>query len=177
MATPPTFTAGSILTAAQMNSVGMWLVASGTIGTAVSTVAVANCFTGDYDAYKIVVSGGAASADSFMKMVLGASTTGYYQARNGVLYSTGARSDGADNNAAAWTAVGTSLTTGLDAEITLINVNYAKWTVLKGFYTTGSAGTDVVGVHQVNTAYTGFTIYPNSGTWTGGYYRVYGYRV
>jgi hypothetical protein len=40
MATPPDFSSGAVLTAAQMNSVGLWLVKTQTVGTAVSSVAV-----------------------------------------------------------------------------------------------------------------------------------------
>jgi hypothetical protein len=46
MATPPDFSSGAVLTAAQMNSVGLWLVKTQTVGTTVSSVAV----TGDENA-------------------------------------------------------------------------------------------------------------------------------
>jgi hypothetical protein len=110
-----TFTSGATLTASDVNTyltnAGLVWKAGGTIGTTVSSLVISNCFSGSFDAYRIVISGGAASADSFIKVILGASTTGYYQARQGMVFSGGARSDGTDNNAAAWTACGTSLTT------------------------------------------------------------------
>jgi hypothetical protein len=53
MATPPDFTAGQILTAAQMNAVSMWKITE-TAFTNESVVLVAGCFTGDYRHYKIV---------------------------------------------------------------------------------------------------------------------------
>jgi hypothetical protein len=53
MPTPPDFTSGQVLTAAQMNAVGMWEVASGTLsGTATN---FQGCFTNDYDKYIIKV--------------------------------------------------------------------------------------------------------------------------
>ena len=54
MATPPDFSSGAVLTAAQMNSVGLWLVGS-TTATSGTTAQVLGCFTTDYDAYKIIV--------------------------------------------------------------------------------------------------------------------------
>ena len=49
MATPPTFSSGSVLTAAQMNAVGLWLVKTQTVGTAVSSVSVTDVFSSNYD--------------------------------------------------------------------------------------------------------------------------------
>lgn len=62
MATPPTFSVGSILTAAQMNAVGLWLVKSQTIGAGVSSVTVSDAFSADYDNYEVVYQTGDASA-------------------------------------------------------------------------------------------------------------------
>ena len=147
-----------------------------TVGSAVSSVVISGAFSSLYEGYKIVVSGGAPSADSFMRLVLGSSITGYYSGRNGLTWSSGTRSDGVDNNAAQFTAVGTSLSNGLAAEITLINPNLAKYTNLVASYNVTNASVLVNGIHQVATAFTAFTISPNSGTWTGGTVTVYGYR-
>ena len=67
MATPPTFSAGAVLTAAQMNKIGLWTtvptsVANGTISgnavtfSGVSSVSLNGVFTSDFDAYRIVAS-------------------------------------------------------------------------------------------------------------------------
>jgi hypothetical protein len=54
MATPPVFTAGQVLTAAQMNAVGLWKVDSGTF-SAVTSVSLPNgTFTADYDNYRLM---------------------------------------------------------------------------------------------------------------------------
>jgi hypothetical protein len=97
MATPPTFSSGTVLTAAQMNAVGLWLVKTQTIGNAVSSVAVTNAFSTDYDNYKIIISGGASSAQAFLTLQLGASATGYYYANSGVTYAGVAFVGGASN--------------------------------------------------------------------------------
>jgi hypothetical protein len=175
------FTSGQILTAAQMTALqansGLVYIKTQTIGSAVSTVNVTSAFSATYDAYKIVVTGGTPSANSNMRLVFGASVTGYYASRNGVTWSTGLRSDGVDNNAAIWAAVGTSLTNGLSAEITCVNPGLAKYTTIAGFYSSTDGSVNYSGIHQVATAYTDFTISPSSGTWTGGTVIVYGYRL
>jgi hypothetical protein len=54
-----TFTTGEVLTASDTNTylanAGLVYVKSQTIGTGVSSVIVSDCFTTDYDNYKIVV--------------------------------------------------------------------------------------------------------------------------
>jgi hypothetical protein len=77
MATPPDFTTGAVLTAAQMNAVGLWLVKTQTVGSAVPDVTVTDAFSADYDNYKILYTGGTASgAVGPLNMKLGSSTTG-----------------------------------------------------------------------------------------------------
>jgi len=176
-----TFTTGEVLTASDTNTYlansGLKFIKSQTIGTTVSTVNVTSAFSATYDAYKIVVTGGTPSANGNMRLVLGASVTGYYAARNGITWSTGARSDGVDNNAAIWAAVGTAQTNGLAAEITIINPGLAKYSTIAGAYNNDTASVVYSGIHQVATAYTDFTLSPSTGTWTGGTVIVYGYRL
>ncbi len=47
--TYPSFSAGDILTAADMNAVGLWLVKTQTVGTAVASVTVTDAFSSTYD--------------------------------------------------------------------------------------------------------------------------------
>jgi len=175
------FTSGQILTATQMSSLqsnsGLVYIKSTTIGTAVSSVNVTGAFSTTWDGYKIVISGGVPSTNANVRLQLGSSVTGYYAARNGITWSDGSRSDGVDNNAAIWAAVGSGLTQGLSAEIVLINPGLAKYTTVGGFYSNTTASVVFSGVHQVATAYTDFTLSPSSGTWTGGTVIVYGYRL
>jgi hypothetical protein len=176
MATPPTFSSGAVLTAAQMNSVGLWLVKTQAVGSGVSSVTVTDAFSADYDNYLITVSGGVGSTESYFQMTLGASVTGYYQARQGIVYATGARSDGKDNNAAAWTAVGSVSTNALSMYLSINNPFLAKYTQQSGNYVSATSGVIQNGEHQVATSYSSFTITTASGTITGGTIRVYGYR-
>ena len=176
MATPPTFSSGAVLTAAQMNKVGLWLVKTQTIGSAVSSVTVSDAFSADYDNYLITVSGGVGSTGSFFKMTLGASTTGYYQARQGLVYATGGRSDGAENNATSWPAIGSISTNGLSIYLSINNPFLAKYTQQSSNYVSASSAAVQNGEHQVATSYSSFTIAALSGTVTGGTIAVYGYK-
>jgi hypothetical protein len=178
MATPPDFSAGAVLTAAQMNAIGLWLVKTQTIGTTVSSVTVSNAFNSDYDNYRIVISGGVGSTNITLSLQLGASTTGYYSITNYATYAaaTTPLSSG-DNNGAVWTTVGYAGTNFLQASFDLIGPNLAKWTSLNSaaWSATTVAGNSN-GMHQVATAFTGFTLGVNTGTLTGGTIYIYGYR-
>jgi hypothetical protein len=51
MATPPDFSVGQVLTAAQMNAVGLWLVKTQTIAAGSTDVTVTNAFPDDFDVF------------------------------------------------------------------------------------------------------------------------------
>ena len=55
MATPPDFVVGGILTAAQMNAVGLWKVGTVTAGPS-AEILVNNVFNSDYANYRVIVS-------------------------------------------------------------------------------------------------------------------------
>ena len=177
MATPPTFGSGAVLTAAQMNSVGLWLVKTQTVGSAVASVTVSDVFSSDYDNYKIIISGGAASTDVGFYMRLGATVAGYYSVYIYTAY-TGTTVAGFNaSNSSEWNSIGSSSSAGHQVSIDLLNPFLAKRTSYGGFNqnTTTNAG-HVAGYLANTTSYTGFTIIPTSGTLTGGTIKVYGYR-
>jgi hypothetical protein len=178
MATPPSFTAGAVLTAAQMNSVGLWLVKSQTIGSAVSSVTVTDAFSADFDNYKIIVSGGVASTLVDLNFVLTGSTANYYQSQIISSYATGAVTGAGTAAGSSWT-VGYGSTSALNANIDIQGPNLAKTTQFscaRPTMTTSGSAVFVSGFHNVTTAYTGLTITTSSGTITGGTIKVYGYR-
>jgi hypothetical protein len=51
MATPPDFTAGQVLTAAQMNKIGLWVVKTETAFSAAASVTADSVFTADFTNY------------------------------------------------------------------------------------------------------------------------------
>jgi hypothetical protein len=180
MATPPVFTAGQVLTAAQMNKIGLWLVKSETIGTSVSSVVVADAFTSDFANYRIVVSGGTITASAALYLQLGSTTTGYYYTIWGFAYA-GTQISAAGVNQANF-YIGASVADGHSAIIDIAQPQLAKRTYYSGNYvsmlTTGAtSGTLTVGGYLNNsTQYTGFTMSTSTGLMTGGKIDVYGYR-
>jgi hypothetical protein len=176
--TYPTFNAGQILTAAEMNAVGLWLVKTQAVGTGVSSVTVSSAFTSDYNHYLITWSGGTVSADTDIACVLGASVTGYYQFLNYGLSSTTIPLGAGRNNQNNFSWCGGGLAgQGGHARFELLNPNVAIYTkLLSGSYQNGSNYGMTVGEHRVATAYTSFVLSPGLGTITGGTIRIYGYR-
>lgn len=176
-----TFTTGEVLTAADTNTylanAGLVYVTSTTIGSAVSSVTVSNCFSSTYDNYRILVNGGSASADNNLQMTLNGGTTAYY----GALIYAGTGGTGpfaaGDNNAAQWSFMSYHTTTsGIITAIELLGPNLAEWTGIQAPYITAGSGGTYTGVRQSTTQHTGFTLTPSSGTLTGGTITVYGYR-
>ena len=180
MATPPDFTAGQVLTAAQMNAIGLWEIKSQTIGSAVSSVTVTNAFSADYDKYLITVTGGVGSISAGGSIQFGSTNTGYYWAANYVAY-TGSSGvfNGANDTAFKESFYGSASALACCMEVT--NPFAAKETLVSWRH--GGAATTTVNLHVVGngylnntTSYTAFTITPTGGTLTGGIIRVYGYR-
>jgi hypothetical protein len=178
MATPPDFTAGAVLTAAQMNQLGMFLVKEETIGAGVASVTVTDAFSADYDCYKILISGGVGSATAVLQTQLGATATGYYYGGDARTYA-GVTLNIQAANGTNWYAGEASVNT-IEMNIDIKQPFLAKNTTFAGAF--GATRTDAywlaVGGYLANTtSYTDFTITPSGGaTLTGGTIRVYGYR-
>jgi len=75
MATPPTFTAGAVLTAAQMNAIGLWLVDAATFTTQTSISLPNDTFTADFTNYRLMLNLSAVTADATLTMRMRASGT------------------------------------------------------------------------------------------------------
>ena len=158
---------------------GLRLIKKQTIGSAVATVNVTSAFDATYDAYRIIIAGGVSSADCYLRLKLGASTTGYsasmmYTAS----YAATSVSVANDNNAAQFSLAGDGRNGQyLQMNLDLIGPGLAKYTrVGTNIAYQSSSGTGIMsGIHGVATAYTDFTITPSTGTMTGGTIYVYGY--
>jgi hypothetical protein len=153
------------------------LISSTTIGSAVSSVTVSSAFSSTYDNYRIVISGGAASADVNLNMTLGATATGYYRSQNYFTFA-GVASTGSQVNQTSWQAVGLATTNSMAGVFDLFNPNLAKTTWwFGGVLYASTTGLYGVGGGFLNdtTQYTAFTITTSSGTITGGTIKVYGY--
>ena len=176
-----TFTTGEVLTAADtntyLNNSGLVYVTSQTVGSAVSSVTISNCFSSTYDNYKIVVSGGTPSNNSVsLALKLGASAASYYSALWYAAWSVVAGTLLTVDNGASWTYAMASDTFGMGGHLDLFGPNKAAYTRMSGFYNRDDLGGTTWGIHKVATAYTDFTITASAGTLTGGTITVYGYR-
>jgi hypothetical protein len=177
MATPPSFTAGSVLTAAQMNAVGLWLVKSQAVGTGVSSVTVTGAFSADYNSYRVVIRGMKSAAPANVFLTFGATTSGYYGSfyydnYNGSSTGTLRRNNGSN------LVVGTSDTTLSEygAAFDVHNPFIAMSTTMAGMYY-GYSETGWYGGTQAGAnSYTSLVITPSTSTFTGGTISVYGYR-
>jgi hypothetical protein len=159
-----------------MNSVGLWLVKSQAVGTAVASVTVSSAFSADYDSYRIIYSGGSGTAGE-VKMSLGASTASY---RSACIYATWAGGTGVFglDNTASW-AVGSCRTLGNSVCIDVHRPFSADETWFNGTYiglATDSVSGSLNGYHSVASSYSSFIFTSSTGTLTGGTIYVYGYK-
>jgi hypothetical protein len=154
------------------------LISSTTIGTAVSSVTVNNAFSATYDAYKVTITGGTASATDYLTLKLGSITSGVDESLINKAYAGGVT--GASNTNQPFFSYAGNIYSGvgifLNADV--INPFLAKYTTCAS--TTGgqypTAAGFYNGIHKANTSFTDFTIAGFSGTLTGGTIRVYGYK-
>ena len=176
MPTPPTFTAYTPLTAAQLNQAGLWLVKTQTVGSGVASVTVTGAFSSDYDRYRITINNIVASTGGDLRFTLGSTATGYYGVYNYQIY-TGTSAIFYQNNTANSYIGGLGTIAG-EQSITfdIANPNKATRTAWHGqaygngyYFNWGYQVADT-------TQYTAFTIAPGTGTLTGGNISVYGYR-
>ena len=172
-----TFTAGQILTAAQMttlqSNIGLTFIKSQTIGSGVASVVVSDAFSASFEKYKIVVNGGVGSAGQAITMVLGAGAAVYDYVFSYLQY-TGAPTNSGASSQTGWSFVGESNTNGNTIDLDILNPFLAKYTLYFGGYMGSVAGFSA-GQLRNTVSYTAFTL-SVAGTMTGGTISVYGYR-
>lgn len=176
--TYPSFSSGEVLTAADMNAVGLWLVKTQTVGTAVSSVTVTGAFSSTYDNYLITMAGGTQTDNTSIYVQLGSSATGYYAFLNYGDVTANTPLGAARNNGVRFAWVGGGKATfASHASFQLVNPFAAAYTkLLHGTYQNDGGYGITTGEHRVATSYTSFVLGPESGTLTGGTIRVYGYK-
>ena len=180
MATPPVFTTGAVLTAAQMNGIGLWLTAS-TALTGQTTASVSNCFNSDFENYMLVWN---------VRGVAGTSAALYFQlALNGTPNATassyisagrfvGFPGVGASDFNGAGTSFGGSFFTSFtnNGSVTISQPFAALQTAMTGTYLSNNASVWIGGYHNQTSSYNG--LYFTNSTSAGMYGRisVYGMR-
>lgn len=175
----PIFAPGDVLTADDMNAVGLWLIKTQTVGTAVSSVTVTNAFSSNYDAYRIIWTDGTLSVQTDVGLQLSGSTASYFNWMVTGTYTSSAVVGANNNNGSIWNWAGGGNSDAAVLDVHLFNPFLAKHTYFNngGFYSPNAEAGFSSGVHKVATSYTGFVIDPaGAATMTGGTIRVYGYR-
>ena len=179
-----TFTTGEVLTASDTNTYlansGLVFVKEQTIGALVSSVTVTSAFSATYDAYQIVVAGGASNGGNGVAVLqIVAAATGYYLGGN---YSTfaGVASTIFGSNVTGWnlSAYNTNhVGFNIFVNQPFLTKNTSYSTNYYGPSTTDGAGT-IQGFLNNTTSYTDFTLIFGSGAFrvSGGTITVYGYR-
>lgn len=177
----PVFTTGEVLTAANMNKVGLWLINKTSVSGATQLV-VDGCYSSNYTNYLLVARIQTSSQDSFYQNRVGGSNaaTNYnrqlLEAQSTVVSTSTASGQTSfvftsNSNGAFWQTTEASIFAPALAEPTGIQVNHCR---TNGGYTVPSAFM-IYGNHSTATAYDGFRIFVPSGTLTGTVW-VYGRR-
>jgi hypothetical protein len=157
---------------------GLTLVKAQTLGTTVGSVTVTGAFSTTYDNYLVTLTGGVASTLNTASLTLGATATGYYRAGNYQTY-TGGTAVVYDANAVKWSDIGYGTTATLYTTIQIYAPNLVKPTFFTSsliYPTTSGLNLTQGGYLNNTTQYTDFTLTADTGTWTGGTVRVYGYQ-
>jgi hypothetical protein len=183
MATPPVFTSGSILTAAQMNSIGLWRISSGTQALTSTPTAFTSLFAGsDYANYRLMIKTTASSGGNRLLFRFLAtatpSTASYYCGGVGGDFSSAASVYFDRSNNASALSLGPAVSSASRiATLDIIGPNVAKQTLYSGYYsdTSNLVSFTIGGGHDVSTAYDGFDIGTNTGTQTIEW-ELYGYN-
>ena len=162
---------------------GLQLIKKQTIGSAVTSVTVTNAFNATFENYRIIITGGVASAFNWGKFILGASVASYYCANSVTTFLAATTPLAGANNGAAANNSWSFSTTTLDACIDIKNPFLAKATTFS-FQNTYQAGATAAGAsngggwHNSAVSYTDITFSPvGAETLTGGTIYIYGYGV
>jgi hypothetical protein len=172
----PSFNAGEILTAADMNAVGLWLVSTTTIGTGVTSVPVNNVFSANYTNYRIVWSNINASAGGNLNFQFSNITGSSYLTGGSFTSYASATLTGFGPAAATSWLIGSLGTTGSHGSIDVFAPQTATTKAFIGAGTSAGSQYSFNGHCTSTTQAVSFTFSVSGITMTGGTIRVYGYR-
>ena len=180
----PDFSPGEVLNAAAMDSIGLWKISATTTITS-GRIEVFNCFSANYDAYKIVFTNitAANAATSQFELYDGTNWTssGFYATRMQVGYNTTTFSGVIAANGAANVSLGMVVDTNATGGWIEIQNPYLTERTTFQFGGTdprvgGNGAITGSGYHNADTSFTGFRLLGGGQNITGGTVRVYGYR-
>jgi hypothetical protein len=175
----PVFTAGEVLTAANMNQIGLWKVASGSIALTTSPVNITGVFDDTkFSNYRVLfnVTDRSGANSFYIKFIAGTTPTSVNYISNGIGCNV------ASNAAAFFARVndGTEIQTGSTSGISkfaldIYDPNKAAVTQFNGTATTTGIGFTWGGQQSGSIAFTGLQVFLTSGTATVKY-QIFGYQ-
>lgn len=179
----PDFSSGEVLTSSDMDRVGLWRITRVTIGNAVSSVAVSNCFSSNFDNYRLILSDATVSVGGSIGLQLNNATGSSYYMGGIYMTFTSATINGYGPAAnTRWNDVWAAETVQSTGALDLFSPNKAKPTTGTCMSVKAGSGGATLAHYSLNmlenttSQHTGFTLYPVSGTMTGGTITVYGYN-
>jgi hypothetical protein len=179
----PSFASGEVLTAADMNAVGMWRVATASPSGA-QTTDITNCFSSDYDFYLLEAAYyGSTATDFQFRFLTGTNTpnTAANYNRDGFYYLAGVTNFGSSNATSQFFGN----TAGLSSTISTTRIVFhnpfssTTRTACEHFHFDVQSGLTATfaSQHTTTTSFTGLRIYSSNGSTTlTGRINVYGYR-
>lgn len=182
MATPPDFVAGQVLTAAQMNKIGLWTVKNETTFTAASSVTADGIFTDDFNDYLILFTTTATGTGNpnlaLQFRASGVTANTNYNVSQLVITTVATISRATSQTSLVFGVADNALPC-----VTAIRLFGPQKTQRTAYMSDHLWGDTVAlpeqyifkGVHDTAAAYDGFIVTPASSTITG-YYSVYGYN-
>ena len=172
----PSFSAGEVLTAADMNAVGLWLVKTQAVSAGGTSVTVPAAFNANFDNYRVTWTnlGGTTGNSAFMTINGSAGSTYAWGGRFfGYAIAPGDATSGGATNSGFWLGI---MGTGFSGVIDIHRPFLATPTNATA-QSSGATYTSVTGSYDSNAASsTAFTITLAAGTLSAGTIRVYGYR-
>jgi len=176
-----TFTTGEVLTASDTNTYlansGLVYVSTTTIGSGVTSVPVANCFSSTYDNYRIIISGSSSNGTASHSIQLSGTSAGYYV--SGHYFSWGSASAtayGPPVQTVWFVSVNNLASYGTQLVLDVLNPYVSSRTDGWVFSTSANGSANFQLLNSTVASSTGFTLAKSGDTMTGGTITVYGYR-
>lgn len=160
---------------------GLQLIKTQAVGSAVSSVTITNCFSSDFDDYFISYTDGTMSSETniYIELVDSNGTSSldeYYTVLQYGSYSGTAIQHAAGNDTSRWTWSGGGSSTSTSLRVNVISPFLSRPTHMDAYVRYGTVYGTQVGYHNISASYPSIKIVPNTGTFTGGSVRIYGYR-
>ena len=183
MAVPPVFVAGAVLTAAQMNQIGLWRTKAQTSFSAASSIVADNVFTSDFETYCVIVRYTTTSTTGLAFRLRAGGVTAATNYNRALFTSTTTATSGTATSATSVTGL-MNATNGAFESLSIFWVNgpqLASPTSGFGFNSQADGAFTLPAIqlaafnHSTATAYDGFELTIGTGTTTGSY-TVFGQR-